>query len=98
MSDSSELPCPWSAYLVECGDGSLYCGVAIDVERRMRDHATPRGARYVRGHGGVKRLLWSRPFASRGAALRAELRIKALPRRAKLDLAATGAMPGGWPE
>lgn len=98
MDQNAPPPDAWHAYLLECGDGTLYCGVARDVARRMRDHGTAKGARYVRGHGGVKRLLWSRAFASRGGALRAELRIKALARLAKLELAATGHMPGGWPE
>ena len=28
----------WHVYLLRCADGSLYCGVSTDVERRIRPH------------------------------------------------------------
>lgn len=85
---SEEAPAlkPWSVYLVECSDKSIYCGIAIDVEKRMRDHGTPRGARYVRGHGGVLRLLWKKEFSSRTRAMRAEIWIKEQTRAVKLKI------------
>lgn len=86
----------WSAYILECGDGSLYCGVAIDVARRMRDHATPKGSRYVRGHGGVKALLWSRELPSRTIAQRVEYHLKRASRQQKLALVATASLPDAW--
>ncbi len=89
---------PWSAYILECADGSLYCGVAIDVARRMRDHATPKGSRYVRGHGGVKALLWSCELPSRTVAQRVEYHLKRATRQQKLALVAGRALPAGWTE
>ena len=42
----------YSVYLVRCRDGSLYTGIATDVERRLKEHeASPRGAKYLRGKG-----------------------------------------------
>lgn len=81
----------WSVYLLRCGDGTLYCGIARDVERRIHAHSTPRGARYVRAHGGVSALLWSLPCQGQSAALRAELWVKAQPRKIKEALV-RGAM------
>jgi len=76
----------WWVYIIECGDGSLYCGVSNDVGRRVRDHAGPRGARYVRAHGGVSKLLWTCPAPSRGIAQRMEAWVKGLRRDAKLAM------------
>lgn len=88
----------WSVYLVECGDGTLYCGVATDVERRMRDHQGPRGAKYVRTHGGVRRLLRAIPLASKTEAFRAEYRLKRASRHRKLAIAGGAALPAAWIE
>lgn len=88
----------WSAYILECADGSLYCGVAIDVARRMRDHGTPKGSRYVRGHGGVKALLWSCELPSRTVAQRVEYHLKRATRQRKLALVAAGDLPAAWTE
>jgi putative endonuclease len=66
---------PWFLYILRCGDDSLYCGVTLDVERRLR------------GRGPLQ-LVYSRRFASRSAALRAEAEFKKLPRRMKESLIA----------
>lgn len=76
---------PWHVYLVECGDGTLYCGVTNDLERRVGAHASGRGARYTRGRGPV-RLVWHEPVGERAEALRREAAVKRLPRAAKLAL------------
>ncbi|HET6404259.1 MAG TPA: GIY-YIG nuclease family protein [Candidatus Thermoplasmatota archaeon] len=76
----------WHVYLLECADGTLYCGVTNDLARRVAMHNAGRASRYTRARLPV-RLVWSEPCADRGAALRRELAVKALPRRAKLALA-----------
>lgn len=91
-----KAPVPWSAYILECGDGTLYCGVAIDVARRIIDHGTSKGSRYVRGHGGVGRLLWSCELPSRTHAQRVEYRLKRTSRAQKLALVAGRNLPAGW--
>lgn len=96
VPDTVTGPVRWSAYILECGDGTLYCGVAIDVARRMKDHATPKGSRYVRGHGGVKALLWSCEFPSRTLAQRVEYHLKRAPRQKKLAIVQTRALPPDW--
>ncbi|MGU3494679.1 GIY-YIG nuclease family protein [Xanthobacteraceae bacterium A53D] len=92
----AKAPVPWSAYILECGDGSLYSGVALDVARRMADHGTPKGSRYVRGHGGVARLLWSCELASRTQAQRVEYFLKRATRARKLALVAGAPLPAEW--
>ena len=69
-------------YILRCGDGSLYTGVAKDLETRVRLHGAGRASRYTRSHLPVT-LVWWRTCASLGEGLREERRIKALRRRDK---------------
>jgi putative endonuclease len=72
-------------YLLECGDGSLYCGWTVDVEARLAAHRSGRGARYTRSRLPVT-LRWSVEMPDRTAAMREEARIKRLTRGEKLVL------------
>ena len=69
-------------YILRCGDGSLYTGIAKDVERRLEQHRAGRASRYTRSHLPVT-LVWLREVLSWSAALREERRIKALKKAAK---------------
>jgi putative endonuclease len=76
-------------YLLRCGDGSLYCGWTIDLERRFVEHQAGRASRYTRSRQPVE-LAWSLPMASRSEAMREEVRIKRLTRAEKLQLLGAG--------
>ncbi len=81
-------------YVVRCANGTLYAGYTTNVERRLTTHNAGRGARYTRGLLPVE-LLAAWAFETKSAALRAERRVKRLPRDQKLALiAATGKDPG----
>ncbi|MFQ5549104.1 MAG: GIY-YIG nuclease family protein [Woeseia sp.] len=76
----------WSVYLVRCGDGSFYTGIATDVHRRVAEHAQgQKGARYLRGRGPLE-LVFQKEIGDRGVAARIEHRIKRLPKALKEDL------------
>lgn len=77
----------WYVYLLECQDGSLYTGIAVDVEARFRAHQSGKGARYTRSHP-PRRLLASIACADRSEASKAEYRIKQLAPAAKRALCA----------
>ena len=77
-------------YLIRCGDGTLYCGIARDVSARLAQHASGKGARYTRGRGPFV-LLTTRRCRERGLALRIEHAVKQLSRDQKLALAAAPA-------
>lgn len=79
----SEVALDWFVYLVRCADGSLYCGVAKDVERRIAEHNDGKGAKYTRGRRPVELLAVEGPMAW-GDALRRERAIKRLPAPRKL--------------
>ncbi|SCZ57707.1 GIY-YIG nuclease family protein [Thiohalomonas denitrificans] len=73
----------WHVYIVCCADGTLYTGVARDVERRVAEHnGGPRGARYTRGRRPVE-LVYREAATDRAAACRREASIKGLSRSQK---------------
>ena len=78
-----------SVYLLRCADDTLYCGWTVDVERRLAAHNAGKASRYTRSRLPVE-LAWTAPQPDRAAAMREELRIKRLPRAAKLALIAAG--------
>ena len=80
---------PWFVYLIECVDGSLYTGVAVDVDKRYAAHAAGKGARYTRSHPPA-RLLARFPHPDRSSALKAEYAIKQLSAGEKRALARQG--------
>ncbi|MGK4007189.1 GIY-YIG nuclease family protein [Sorangium sp. So ce1036] len=79
----------WHVYILRCGDGSLYTGIARDVEARLAQHASGRGARYTRGRGPLA-LVHVEAAADRGEALRREAAIRRMGRAGKEELAASG--------
>lgn len=92
MGDDSgtPLPRPWYVYLIECVDGSLYTGIAVDVAQRFAMHATGKGARYTRAHPPL-RVLASFEHPDRASASRAEYAIKQLSPARKRALCASAA-------
>lgn len=87
----------WYVYLLECIDGSLYTGIAVDVERRYAAHAAGKGARYTRAHPPV-RLLARFEYPDRAAASRAEHVIRRLDPARKRALCASSARPPPSPQ
>ncbi|CAM2160997.1 MULTISPECIES: GIY-YIG nuclease family protein [Paraburkholderia] len=78
---------PWFLYLLECADGSVYTGIAIDVAARFAQHADGTGARYTRSRKPVQ-VLAQFELADRASASRAEYWVKRLTPREKRALAA----------
>ena len=68
---------PWFLYMIECSDGSLYTGIAVDVAARYAAHCQGTGARYTRSHPPLK-LLGYETHPDRSSASKAEYRIKKL--------------------
>ncbi|MGB5199387.1 MAG: GIY-YIG nuclease family protein [Sedimenticolaceae bacterium] len=65
----------WHLYLIRCNDGSLYTGITTDVQRRLTDHQTRRGARRLRGRGPLE-LVFSQQIGDRSLAQQLEWQIK----------------------
>lgn len=75
----------WYVYMLRCGDGSLYTGIAVDVEHRLEMHRSGKGAKYTRGRGPLE-LVYQEECADHSVALKRELAIKALAKEEKENL------------
>ncbi len=75
----------WVCYLLQCADGTLYCGITNDIDKRVAAHNAGEGAKYTRGRTPVK-LLYRESCADKSTALKRERQIKCMPRSAKLAL------------
>jgi putative endonuclease len=82
----------WFVYLLQCRDGSLYTGIAVDVNRRFAQHAAGKGARYTRAHP-PQRIVAVIEHPDRGSATRAEAAIKRLSPEQKRALCAAHPPP-----
>ena len=72
----------WKLYILRCGDGSLYTGITVDVEKRLAVHRSGKGAKYTRGRGPLE-LVYREECGSHSEALRRELEVKRLTREEK---------------
>jgi putative endonuclease len=72
----------WLVYIIRCSDNSLYTGITTDCERRFRQHAAGRGARYFRGRQPVQ-VVYLEHDHSHSSAARREAEIKSMNRADK---------------
>jgi putative endonuclease len=75
----------WTVYILRCRDGSLYTGVAKDVQAWVKQYSEGRGATYTRIRLPVK-LLYQHEGLTHSEALIREAQIKALPRSKKEEI------------
>ena len=74
-------------YILECADGSFYCGSTTDLERRVSQHNLGEGATYtrIRRRRPVK-LVWSAEFDRIEDAFLYEKRIRKWSRAKRIAL------------
>lgn len=75
-------------YIVECKDGTLYTGYAVDLKKRMAEHNRGAGAKYTRARLPVL-LRYAEVCTDKSAAMRREHAIKKLTRDQKQELIKT---------
>lgn len=75
----------WKVYLLRCADGSLYCGIALDVDKRLSEHNDGEGSKYVRSRLPAK-LVWSDFAGTRSLASKREYAIKQFSKQEKENL------------
>jgi putative endonuclease len=75
----------WFIYILQCADGTLYTGITTDVERRLSDHESGKGAKYTRGRGPLK-IIYTETHENRSAASVREAEIKSMDKNRKLLL------------
>jgi len=77
---------PWFVYIVECQDGTLYTGIARNVEERVKTHNRPSSnCKYTRIRQPVK-LVYQERHKNHAQAWKREKEIKGFTREQKLGL------------
>ena len=74
-------------YIVLCADGTLYTGITTELQRRVKEHNSGKGAAYTRQHGPVS-LVYAEPQPDRGSATKREAQIKSYAKPRKLKMIA----------
>ena len=77
----------WTIYILECGDKTLYCGITNNIENRLKQHngEIKGGAKYTRSRQPLE-LVYQESALSRSEALKREIIIKKMTRKAKTAL------------
>lgn len=72
-------------YILECADGSLYCGWTNNLKKRLAAHNAGTASKYTRTRRPV-RLAYYEEFAAKQEAMSREFHIKRMTRGEKLSL------------
>lgn len=70
------------AYLLRCNDNSLYAGWTVDLEKRLEQHNTGKGAKYTRSRKPVQ-IVWAKKFDTRNEAMGQEAQLKKMSKKQK---------------
>ena len=79
------MPHMYTLYIIKCADGSLYTGIARDLEARLETHRQGTGSKYVRARLPFS-LVYTEKLKDRSKATKREMAIKKLTRDEKLEL------------
>ena len=75
-------------YILECNDGTYYCGWTNDLEKRLKTHNAGKGSKYTRLRLPVE-LVYFETFETKQEAMSREWHIKRLSRSQKNELIKT---------
>ncbi len=85
VNDNANESKVWYVYILRCSDGSLYTGISTDLNRRIEQHNAGTASKYTRSRLPVV-LEYQEEQPTRSMALKRELGIKAMTRKAKEEL------------
>ncbi len=77
------------AYIVECADGTYYCGYTNDLKKRIETHNKGKGAKYTRVRLPVH-YVYFEEFETKEEAMKREYALKQLSHAQKQELAGSG--------
>ena len=72
-------------YILRCKDNSLYTGWTTNIERRLKEHNSGKGAKYTKGRRPCK-LVYYELLPDKSSALKREYEIKQLKKTEKEKL------------
>jgi len=75
----------YTVYILQCADDSLYTGIARNLDKRLADHETSKGSKYVRTRLPFQ-LVYNETQPNRSSATKREMEIKKMTREKKLAL------------
>lgn len=78
----------WCIYLLECSDGTYYCGITNDLPRRLKQHLDGKASKYTRTRLPVKCIAYIKA-KDRSEASKIEYQVKQQPREKKLQFLLT---------
>ncbi len=91
VGEVQETKAYW-VYILNCADGTFYTGITNDLERRLLQHQSGKGAKYVNARRRPVKIIYREgPLANKGMALRREIDIKRLSKSEKLSLVSNQA-------
>lgn len=85
MKTKDDKKTEYYTYILQCFDGTLYCGYTDDLEKRLKAHGAGKGAKYTRSRLPV-RLVYRETFATKSEAMSREYFIKKMKRAQKRTL------------
>lgn len=72
----------WYLYILRCKDNTLYTGITTNVEKRLQQHRSGKGAKYTRGRAPLE-LVYQEVCKNHTDALKREAFVKKLTRKDK---------------
>ncbi|MEF8874299.1 MAG: GIY-YIG nuclease family protein [Candidatus Thermoplasmatota archaeon] len=75
----------WYLYILRLSDDSLYTGITKDLERRVEQHRSGKGSKYVRSRLPC-RIVYKEKMENRSEALKREAEIKRWSKERKEEL------------
>jgi putative endonuclease len=75
----------WCFYIVRCKDNSLYSGIAINVDERIKEHNRGTGAKYTHARRPVT-LVYSERHSNVSEAMKRESQVKSWTKTKKEQL------------
>jgi len=77
----------WTVYIISAKNGKLYSGITTDLDRRLKEHKSGKGAKFFRT-SPPKKVVYRESCKGKSKALRREIEIKKLSRKRKMLLIA----------
>ncbi len=75
----------WFFYIVRCRDDSLYSGITVDLEGRLKAHNGGTGAKYTSGRRPVT-MVYSERYNNVSEVRKREAQVKGSPKNKKEQL------------
>ena len=85
MGEETRNEGTYYTYLLQCADGSLYCGWTDNLEKRVRTHNAGQGAKYTRSRLPARLVYWER-FDTKREAMSREWHVKQMSRKEKINM------------